>query len=100
DPHVTADLAHERIELIVGHGGITPSTAAMPTSPPAAIGKPGGVSQETKQAVDVCGDINGVGVSGTGWTCPGVTTCPGTACASRIRSAAKAVEMLKAASRI
>src|SRR3984893_9319500 len=52
DPNVTGALAHGRIELIVAHGGITPSTAAMPTSPPAAIGKPGGVSQETKQAVD------------------------------------------------
>jgi hypothetical protein len=50
------------------------------------------VSQVPEQAVDICDDINGVGVSGTGWTSPGVTICPGTACASRIRSSARAVE--------
>ena len=53
------------------------------------------VSQPTRQAVDVCEDINGVGVSGAGWTTPGVTICPGSACASRIRSAAMAVEFGK-----
>jgi hypothetical protein len=46
------------------------------------------------------GEIKGVGVNGTGWTSPGVTICPGTACARRIRSAAKAVEVSKAATRI
>ena len=29
------------------------------------------VSQATKHAVDVCDDIKGVGVNGTGWTSPG-----------------------------
>ena len=53
------------------------------------------VSQPVTQAVDACEDINGVGTSGTGWTCPGITTC-----ASCIRSAAKAVESARAASRI
>jgi hypothetical protein len=55
------------------------------------------VSQLTRQAVDVCDDINGVRVSGTGWTCPGVGF---TTCASRIRSAPKAVELAMAASKI
>ena len=58
------------------------------------------VSQVTEQAVDVCGDINGVGASGAGWTCPGTGTCPGTACASRMLSDARPVEMSKVASRI
>ena len=40
------------------------------------------VSQETTQPVDVCGDINGVGRSGAGWTCPGTGICPCTACAN------------------
>ena len=58
------------------------------------------VSQVPEQDVDACGEIKGVGVSGTGWTSPGVTICPGTACASRIRSSARAVEMSNAAIRI
>src|ERR1700737_1480125 len=53
------------------------------------------VSQVPEQAVDACGEIKGVGVSGTGWTSSGVTICPGTACARRIRSVAKAVECQK-----
>ena len=32
------------------------------------------VSQATKHAVDVCDDIKGVGVNGTGWTSPGGIT--------------------------
>jgi hypothetical protein len=35
------------------------------------------VSQVPEQDVDACGEIKGVGVSGTGWTSPGVTICPG-----------------------
>ena len=53
------------------------------------------VSQPTRQAVDACEDISGLGDSGTGATWPGVTTC-----ASRIRSAADAADQAKVATKI
>jgi hypothetical protein len=61
------------------------------------------VSQLTRQAVEVCEEISGVGTNGAGCTCPGIGARPGTvgtACASRIRSAAQAIEQSKAATRI